>query len=145
MADNPNDHKVDGVLYAKHIRTWENKAKGTHGEFQYYILEIPTPKRWTTEEGKEQSVTKKELVKFMLPRGFYTDTFEIADPITIEFTLSGKEYAKKDNSGKDYFLELNATSIKFTDVNRKHIHKNDPFAVDTPTEGPQNNPDDLPF
>lgn len=147
MGENPNDHKVDGVLYAKHVRTWENKVKNTHGEFLYYVLEIPTPKRWTNEAGKEQSVTKKDLVKFMLPRGFDPDTFEIADPITINFTLAGKEYAKKDNSGKDYFLELNANNIRFTDINRKIVNKDDTFTgapLVTPDDNNPNN-DDLPF
>jgi len=153
MGENQNDHKVDGVLYAKHVRTWENKVKGTHGEFLYYVLEIPTPKSWTEKakkEGEKDSqkfIVKKDLVKFMLPRGFDPDTFEMADPLTIEFSLSGKEYAKKDNSGKDYFLELNATNIRFTDINRKRVNKDDTFTgapLVTPDDNNPNN-DDLPF
>jgi hypothetical protein len=154
MAENKNDFIVDGILYAKPIRKWSNASKGTSGQFEYYVLEIATPKRWEVE-GKERSVTKKELVKFLLPRGQDLDAYSIGDALTIAFTLSGREYAStRSETGKDFGLELNATSVKFSDINRERTNpKRDPVfqtpedkaKISDPESGNNDIPDDLPF
>ena len=145
MAENKNRFLIDGTLYAKTTRPWGPNAKGMSGEFFYYAVEVATPVNWTVE-GKERSTVRKDLIKFMVPRGFDMDSFEIADPITIRFNLKGHEYAKKDG-GKDYGLEANAEYIAFTDVNRQGAKRDAVFTPPTPglDIAPFLTEDDLPF
>jgi len=152
MAERVNEFTISGTLYDKPIRKWTSEAKGTSGSFLYYILDIPTPTRWNDDKtGKERSTIKYNLVKFLLPKGFDPAEFEIKDEITIDFKLDGHEYAKRDGSGKDYGLELKATRISFSDINRRHVNRDKVFVTpdqkmsDIPTSSADENLDDLPF
>jgi len=153
MAERVNEFTISGTLYDKPVRKWVSEAKGTNGEFFYYVLDIPTPTRWNDDKtGKERSTIKYNLVKFMLPKGFDPAEFEIKDEITIEFKLDGHEYAKRDGSGKDYGLELKATRISFSDINRKHINRDKVFVTpqqqassSVPDKEDPNDFDNLPF
>ncbi len=108
---------VIGTVYSKITRKAEGKKASNMGkvyEFFYYMVEAPTVKRWTAD-GKEKSVTKKEIIKFSLPMGMNPDDFEVADPVEIDFTITGREWIKSDGT-KDVINENKITNIKFAPV-----------------------------
>lgn len=118
MAEINNEHEITGTLYGKKTRTAEGKKATNLGkvyEFYYFIVEVPTRKTWTSD-GKEKSVEKKELIKFKLSMGMNPDDFEVGDHIFVRFTITGREFEKKDGSGKDVINENEIKLIKITDT-----------------------------
>jgi hypothetical protein len=150
-----NEHEVTGTLYSKITRTAVGKKTTNAGkvyEFYYYVIEVPTIKVWSVE-GKEKRVEKKELIKFKLPMGMSPDDFERGDHIFVRFTITGREWEKKDGSGKDVINENEIKLIKFADIesgqtdSRHNPNREKVFVAPTVNENvPDNNQeDDLPF
>jgi hypothetical protein len=112
----PNEFTIDGTLYHKETRTVVGKKDPTKNyDFNSYVLEIDSPMTWQ-KDGREITTVKKELVKFALPFGFPPETFSIGDFVQVRFKLTGREFDKRDGTGKGYSTEPQATYIKHGDL-----------------------------
>ena len=112
-----NIFTLKGTLFAKDKREWTGKKDPTKkGCTDYYILESKIVKRWNDDGGKERSASVTIFPKFRLPYRFDPDSYEIGDPLDITFFPNGKEFDKKDGTGKAYITENEILTIKFGDI-----------------------------
>lgn len=141
MAETNNIYKIQGVIYAKPVRTAEGK-KGTKNEgktfeFPSVILEVRREYKGT------QYI---ELPEFELGKGVGTDEFAIKDSVEITFSCGGKKI-----SDTFHKTTLKALYIRHTDIygnDSKEVgasfdkKRDDTFVPPSPFEEEES---DLPF
>jgi hypothetical protein len=144
MAERKAWPTQDGVLYAKSPIRKVNGKDGKEYEFQSVILEID--ESFQTKEGNY--IKKTIFMEFDLSKNAKSmiDSFNIKDPVTVTYTMAGRQFKKKDGT-MGYDNKLSAYKIEFSDLDAQHSrpqqHKSEkpkPEPVLIPEED-----DDLPF
>jgi uncharacterized protein involved in high-affinity Fe2+ transport len=135
MAENKNEHPVDGTLYSKDIRTAPNKKDPEH-PYEFKSIKLET----TAYMGGK---TFNTIIEFPLGRGVGFDEFEVGDPITVRFVSLGKAVTPT------WFKTENvAVYIQHMDIQRQGMSSKAPKeeVFVTPSIGQnEGNEDDLPF
>lgn len=136
MANNNNYYKIEGVIYAKPVRTAPDK-KGKNGgvpyEFPSIVLEI---KRTYKEK------TYTTLPEFELGRGVNTDGFDVGDLVEITFALEGKKIGDwhKTTAKAIYLRHPDVNYNDSRDVDRQETKRETVFVPPAPDSDPD---DDL--
>lgn len=148
-----------GTLYNKVFKeVTGNKThnKGKKYQIWSYIIEVKRRKEWTEQKDDrtlERNTTKSVLVKVKILMGMNPDDYMIGDHIIITYYTEGKEWEKKDGTGKDVFNETVMKSIKFAPIQNgetdsRHSPEREKVFVTPQNQDKSNtedNEDDLPF
>lgn len=125
MADN-KFNKIDGILYAKPVKSGKRKDGGDYSVPQI-VLEIDSS--YNNAEGNR--ITNKYLMIFDLSKATKEtlDLYDISDPITVSFVMKGREYPKKDGT-KGYDNAMLVTKIEHSSIDSGNF-KSKPITKET--------------
>lgn len=135
-----NIHKLEGVIYAKPVRTAPDK-KGKNGgvpyEFPSIILEV---------KRKSQDKEYITLPEFEMGRGVNIQDFAVGEKVEIIFAMEGKKIGEwhKTSAKAIYIRHTDIQYDDSRDVDHQEVKRDATFIPPDPTL-PIEPEDDLPF
>ena len=117
MAENKNFFKVDGVVYAKPVKSGTSK-KGQPYSIPSLVIELKS--HWEDREGKSHDVS--DLIEFRLNKNVSAlmGSYEVNDHVTVSYRLAGRKF--ESAKGVSYMNEPLCYGLAFADLDSEHSH-----------------------